>query len=72
MNALPLPLFVLGADGAHLETNKAWRELLNASRPSTVAGTLDQLWADGVDSSIVLAQRLSDRPSGWQATVRPL
>ena len=72
VNALPLPLFVLGADGAHLETNKAWRELLNASRPSTVAGTLDQLWADGVDSSIVLAQRLSDRPSGWQTTVRPL
>ncbi|WP_288012421.1 PAS domain-containing protein [Diaphorobacter sp.] len=25
-----------------------------------------------MDSSIVLAQRLSDRPSGWQTTVRPL
>lgn len=72
VNALPLPLFVLNGRGARLETNRAWRELLNASQPSSVAGTLDQLWADGVDSSAALALRLSTLPSGSQVTVRPL
>lgn len=71
IDALPLPIFVRGADGARLETNQAWRDLLGSPRPLSAAGTFEQIWADTIDTAATLPQRLAAVPSGHELTVRP-
>lgn len=71
IDALPLPIFVRGADGSRLETNRAWRELLSSPQPLSTAGTFEQIWSDSIDTTASLPQRLLAVPSGHEITVRP-